>query len=76
MREIVRICDGYREACARSRRKVTYFECKICYITIIHDRANQERYEENFDPNAPNSGGYKFCLANQNFTSQCKQKSI
>ena len=45
MREIVRICDGYREACARSLRKVTYSNAKfvISLLFMIEQIRNVTR---------------------------------
>jgi hypothetical protein len=46
---------------------ICYFECKICFSTVTHSKANREHYAENIDPNVPHSGVCKSCLANQNF---------
>ena len=41
----------------------TYFDCKICFRTITHEKTNQEEYAENMDPNKPQSGTCKSCVA-------------
>ena len=48
--------------------KCTYFDCKICSMTVSRMESNNECHDaENIDPNAPHSGVCKSCLANQTF---------